>query len=458
MFCRSPGSKVFIAFAVFGLALSLTFCGSSSRKTQAASGLPFRAFISNPIFPNAAGGASPTVEIMDAQKDLLSPSIVPMSNTSSSVGDAGIMAVTPKRTGTLLFSPSDSKLAIINNTQESLSSAITLPGSTESILAWNDNVTAFVAIPSASVLGQPAGAVERIDLSAGTISATIPIPGAHYLVSAGSGNQILVFSDNSNIVTLLTPSLIGTGPQTQSQQSCSSIQTAVCSISSPGLDRPVSAAVTSNGSTAYIMNCGPECGGISSGVSVLDLTPIAVGQVPVVTLTIPVFAATTGLLQGSVLYVAGSLPPQVCNANAGLCGQLSVLDLSAGAPNVTCVPQPGNPIRACTVFGINDGYHNRTMMGARGQLFLGARNCTNLNTSSGMRGCLAIFDSMKRSVVLPPDNGDVTGIEAIPNRNVVYLCEGGKLRIYDTTTDQLQTNPAQPNIIGQAIDVKVVDF
>jgi hypothetical protein len=53
-------------------------------------------------------------------------------------------------------------------------------------------------------------------------------------------------------------------------------------------------------------------------------------------------------------------------------------------------------------------------------------------------------------------NGDVTGIEPIPNRNVVYVCEGGKLTIYDTTTHQPQTT--QVNIVGQAVDVKVVDF
>jgi hypothetical protein len=39
---------------------------------------------------------------------------------------------------------------------------------------------------------------------------------------------------------------------------------------------------------------------------------------------------------------------------------------------------------------------------------------------------------------------------------VVYVTEGGELRIYDTTTDALQAT--QINIIGQAIDVKLVDF
>jgi hypothetical protein len=61
-------------------------------------------------------------------------------------------------------------------------------------------------------------------------------------------------------------------------------------------------------------------------------------------------------------------------------------------------------------------------------------------------------------VIAPPDNGNVTGIAPIPNRSVVYVCEGGKLRIYDTTTDQLEHLTAAPSIAGQAVDVKAVDF
>ena len=42
------------------------------------------------------------------------------------------------------------------------------------------------------------------------------------------------------------------------------------------------------------------------------------------------------------------------------------------------------------------------------------------------------------------------------HRGVVYVCQNGALQIYDTATDKLQTT--QVEIIGQAIDVKVVDF
>jgi hypothetical protein len=73
-----------------------------------------------------------------------------------------------------------------------------------------------------------------------------------------------------------------------------------------------------------------------------------------------------------------------------------------------------------------------------------------------VRGCLSIYNTLTGEVVIPPANGDVTGIEPISNRNVVYLAQGGELQIYDTTTDKLQTT--QIDISGEVIDVKTVDF
>jgi len=170
-----------------------------------------------------------------------------------------------------------------------------------------------------------------------------------------------------------------------------------------------------------------------------------------------VHGATIGLLSGTTLYVAGTPPPPAPGANtctgsttaATSCGRLDVVDL-------TSMTVSGSAI-------ITDGYHNRMEMGANGQLFIGAvRTCTNINIpASGsntgeVRGCLSIFNTTNSNVVIPPDNGDVTGIQPITNRGVVYVCENGELRIYDTTTDELQSK--QIDIIGQAIDVKLVDF
>src|SRR5262249_9794466 len=110
---------------------------------------------------------------------------------------------------------------------------------------------------------------------------------------------------------------------------------------------------------------------------------------------------------------------------------------------------------------IADGYHNRLELGANGQLFIGARACTNINipasndSSGEVRGCLSIFDTTHSAVHVAPVNGDVTGLQPIAKRNVVYVVQAGELQIYDTMTDKLQSK--QVDILGQAIDVKVVD-
>ena len=106
---------------------------------------------------------------------------------------------------------------------------------------------------------------------------------------------------------------------------------------------------------------------------------------------------------------------------------------------------------------ITDGYHNRVDMGADGQLFVGAKTCSQvLTVGTDQRGCLSIFNTATSAVVIPATNGDVTGIQAIPNRHVVYVTQGGELEIYDTRTDALQAT--QVDIFGSASDVKIVDF
>jgi hypothetical protein len=400
--------------------LALISCGYSSRN-QTRSGLKFRAFISNPLHPSTSGGGFPALEIVDANKDLLRGFLVSLAG---SVPEAGMMVLSPKRDRTLVFSPSNNALAIVDNATESASGSVTLPGSTDSFFISADNVTTFVAVPSAPVPGQPPGGVGRINLSTPAITATVPVPGAHFLLPSPSGNQILVLSDTAplNNVAVLAPSLIdsGTPPTT--------IGT---------FDHPVGAVFSPDGSTAYVLNCGPECGGTQASVAVLDMTnPSSPPNL------IPVPAATAALLQGGTLYVAGTPSQLSCGAStfsSTTCGALTLIDTASFTASAPIV--------------ITNGYHSIMQMGSKGQLFIGARNCTNV---PGSTSCLTIVDTTSATAVSPPDTGDVTGIEPIPNRDVVYVCEGGKLRIYDTTTDAQQTT--QINIVGQAVDVKVVDF
>jgi len=444
-----PGLKrIFVSIlALVAASVTMTCCGynsSSPSTTHKPSGLAFRVFISNPLFPTGTGTNLPVLNIVDALLDVLSLSSVSLTGTSN---QPGLMTVSPDLKFTLVYSPSGNSVTVIDNASEAVATAagsttslqpIPLPGFTESIAVGPFSTTAYAAVPTATVLGQAPGAVEVLNLQNGSINASIPVPGAHFLVPSPDGNHILVFSDNSDTVTVISTILIGTNTDPRSYVT--------------GFDRPVWGIFT-NSATAYVLNCGPQCSGKASGVSVLDVGATTSAS------TTPVSAATYGLLNGSTLYVAGTTPPNPSGTNtctgtttaATTCGRLSIID--TGSMTVTGTAT------------ISDGYHDRMQISQNGQLFIGSHSCTNINIAGGeVRGCLSIFNTNSPGVVIPPNNGDVTGIQQITGRDIVYVVQNGGLQIYDADTNKLQVTPGntqnnngQVNIVGQLFDVKLVD-
>lgn len=396
-------------------------------------------FVSNPLFPSGTA-TSGVLNVVDGQLDLISPNVVSVSTTSP---QPGMLVLFPNKRFTAVFGASNSSISTVNNISQSLSegssgttTSITLPGFTESIVIAPDNVTGFAAVPTAPVTpgtGQPPGLVEMLDMSSNTITAGIPVPGAHYLAQTHNGNRLVVLGSRPDTITMIAPSAVGTStdPRTDIQNSL--------------FDHPVWAIISDDDSTAYILNCGPQCGGTTASVTVVDLNSSTVGP------SIPVDAATYGLLSGTTLYVAGTKPgANTCAGSSTLaptCGEISVVNLASMTVTATAT--------------ITDGYHNRMALGPNNQLFIGAHTCSNVNVpasgsaSGEVRGCLSIFDTGKSTVVFPPKTGDVTGIQPISNRAVVYVVQNGQLNIYDTTTDKLQTT--QVDIVGQAVDVRQID-
>jgi hypothetical protein len=413
--------------ALAATALAIVSCGGKSATTH-TSGFTYRAFVSNPLFP-IGGRNAPVLNIVDAIHDVLSPSDVGLAGNST---QPGLMAVSPNLQYTVVFSLVGNTVTVVDNTTEGIASipngggsvpAINLPGYTESLFIANDNATAYAAIPTAAIVGQAPGAIIAMNITSGRITAAIPVAGAHYVVGSPDGSTVLVFSDQSDSITVISPIYIGTNENPV---------TAVVS----GFDRPVWAIF--NGATAYIFNCGAECGGTSASVG----TFVAGTSGPGV--TVPVKGATYGVLSGNTLYVAGTPPGSRCSLGSGACGVLTTIDTQS----MTVSHAP---------LLITDGYHDRMQISGDGQLFVGARACTNTNTTTGVPGCLSIYDTTNGSVTLPTTPGDVTGIQPIAGRTVVYVCQGGTFEIFDTTTDQIlvQTTPTQ--IVGQSYDVKLVD-
>ena len=390
-----------------------------STRTTTTTGVQFRAFVSQDVSSVFAGAG---LFLIDAAKDaIVRQPPIPAGNAP------GLMTLSPNKKLTLVFSASNNSVAAIGNATESSIGSVSLPGPTESMAVSQDGSTGYAAVSSAPVAGQSPGAVEVLNLTGGS-TIEIGVTSARYLVASHNTNRLLVFSDNSDVVTVIAPSNIGTSTDPRTFV--------------PGFDRPVWGVFSTDDTTAYILNCGPECGGQAASVQTLDLTQ----NPPVAGPALPVPAATVGLLTGSTLYVAGTPLGTACDSStaATSCGVLSVV---AVASMTLTNPSP---------IIITDGYHKRMGMGSNGQLFVGARTCAEISTASEVRGCLSIFNTANSSVVVPPENGDVTGLEPIANRDVVYVVQGGELRIFNTTTDKLGSN--QVDIAGQAIDVKSLDF
>jgi hypothetical protein len=440
---RSPkksmqgSTKKRILVLVIGLWASLNFLSCSSSKAKGPpSGLPDRVLASQGVTSTNDFGS---LTVVDAYNDT-----IPRNAHIGTGNSPGLMAVSPSLNLAATFDSASTTVYVVNTATESVLASVRLPAPTSSMVFPTANPTGYAAVPGATVTGYSfIGAVEEMNFTASALT-TIAVTNAQTVVSNSGGSQLLVFSNNSDSMIVLSPA----AAVPPVDLSClSGTPNAVCTIV-PGFDRPVYAVV--NGNTAYILNCGPQCGGVMASVMVFDLPTLTI------TNTIPVDAATWALLNGPTLYVAGTSPTNnACTGEttaATTCGRLDIIDTTTGKVTGSAV--------------ITDGYHDRMDFNVVGQLFIGSHDCTNIgdvNQPNGeVRGCLSIFNVANNSVIIPPDNGDVNGLQGFTIRTVEYVAQGGALRVYDTTTDALLITDFIPEgtveIVGYVGDVKAIDF
>ena len=414
-------------WAAAGLVL-LAACGgkSSSSSTNATTStvlakIKHRVFITNQF--SSFGTPSGQIDIIDGDKDVIATSTPVLTTVGTfasnpiTIALGGIpsyMVLTPDRKFTVAYDSNSATLEFVDNTAETLNATLALGDLSPTLVIMADNKTAFASLRNT-------GQVAMLDITGPTLKTKIAVPTADGLALSHNGKVLLVFSDDSNIVYSIDPTNIDTATTTST--------TVPTKITSTTFDRPVAAFFTSDDSKAFILSCGAECGGTTARVSVLD---IASGTV---TASTPVSGASVGLLDSSGnLYVAGT--------QGNKAGKLDVLSTS----NLT-VTKSG--------VAIGDGFHTTMQLASNNRLFIGARTCNNVTS-----GCLSIYNTSSGTAVIGSPKGDVTGIQPIPSRNVVYVAEGGELRIYDTTKDAevpSVTSNTPIDIVGKAFDVKLID-
>ncbi len=305
----------------------------------------------------------------------------------------------PTKANTLVYDPVTFVLYIVDNTVQTENGSLPLNGPAPMAAYSPDGTKVYAPVPSGGVSNSHPGLVQVWNSSTYVNTANYPVAGASAVAPSPNGTYLLVFSSNSDAMTVIN---LSASPVTYTSVS--------------GLARPVNAFFSSDGNTAYVINCGPECG---SG------NPASVAQVNIpsatITATVPVGGASVGLLNGTTLYVAGSpVPP-------GTTSTFDAVDIS----NMTRITANSVPI--------SDGFHTTMALAQNHKLYIGANQCSNTTV-----GCLSVVNTSNYTADagLPP-RGAITSLLAIANRNVVYAIEGGLLVIYDTTTDQ----PQQTQII-----------
>jgi len=409
--------KIGILFVLIATAGWVSCGGGGSSKPQ--SNLTFlakRVFLTNSSTTNGAG----VVSIIDALKDVSGNKAITVSPGTNSIATSIPGKVT------VVASKTTNQLSIIDNTLEGVRTAISLPAETESMAVTPDGKFAFAAVHNTN-------SIEVIDLSNNvlcTISTTtckgpITVSAATTIVLSGDGKKLLAFSDNpataDSVFVIDVAQATSTGGLT------------IPPAPIGGFDRAVNAVFASDNSTAYIMNCGPECGGVTAGVRTLNATT----AVPISALVAVPGGATVGALDGGNLYVAGTPVANQGLLNGGRVTKLNATTLALGSA--------GN---------LAPGYHD-TIAVQSGKVFVGSRACALTSPpSTGNQSCLGIFDGTN-AVVSTNYEGDVTGMQAISGRSVVYVVMGGELRIYDANTSAPQSQ--QLDIIGHAEQVVQVD-
>ena len=423
-------------------AVNMISCGGGygANGTKPPSGVLDRVVASQGVTSASTFGS---LIIINGYNDTI-PRVAPMSAGT----EPGMIVLSPSHNVLSTFDAGSNSIFAVDTTTEKSIGQVHLQGPSSSWVVPTSNPTGFAAVPSASAQGFSfLGAVDAMNFSENGVTATIAVNNAETVISNSGATQLLVFSNDSNSVTVLSPG--NAVPPVDTSCLNNPPNNAVCTIVQDlRFDRPVYGIIS--GSTAYILNCGPQCGGNHAGVVVFNLETLTVTNV------IPVEAATWALLNGSTLYVAGTPPTNnACTGQttmAQTCGRLDIVDLGSGTVTASGIV-------------ITDGYHDKMDLNTIGQLFIGSKDCTNIgnvnNPSGEVRGCLSIVTLSNNSVFIPPDNGNVDGLQGFITRQIEYVAEGGNLRVYQVPADTLVIDYILPEgtipLVGYVGDVKAID-
>jgi len=385
-----------------------------------------------------------------------------------------------------VYSSGDGSLTQINYAAEKTIGAVSgLNGASSSVFITRNQTYIFAANQTSHVLT----VVDKSATNAG--SYPLSLPGV-YRVSVNPGGSVaLAFVQNSNYVyypvkltaAQTTAYAGGPGNWPLGAQDCepqaapgwcliqaldpASTKSNIIPLS---FDRPVKAVFSADGGTAYVLNCGPECGGTAASIAQLPVAPMIylVGQgsgtlpstktpsaqcgtVNLATGCIPILGgASNALVDSSTMYVVG----QQLMPDGLFGGHLTVVNLQ----NNALVPSTGTVPNPVAISDGTPGGVSRMLEADDNTLWIGMKDCSNGYRAGNNLpyGCLTMVNTTTNAVTLMPYLGDATGIAAVTGLNKIYTVEGGQVYIY-STVDGSAINNQYVTVTGTAYDVAYMD-
>jgi hypothetical protein len=466
-FWLSAAGALGVAFAVAGCGSTTFFAG----RQLPPSGLTTRVLIA---IQNPSPLTKGELEIDDAFYDTRfkynNPSV-----TYSISGFSGALPISiqnmPEEQVGAVYGSGDGSLTPINYGKESSNGPTKGLAGTSSSIFLSRNLTYVFAANQAThlltIANQSTGA-----------SVSLGLPGVYRVSVNPGGSEVLAFVQNSDYIyyarqltaaqTIAYSGGASTWPKAAMDcepqngplwclfqaQSPDAVDATGNAYGAPlAFDRPVKAVFSADGSTAYILSCGPECGGTASSVSLLPVAPMIFltgqqsGSLPVTgsitTIAVP-GGASNALLTGSTMYVVG----QKLMPDGLFTGSLTILNLANNTAGTPTSISDGTP-----------GGVSRLALADDSTLWIAMTKCDNgerFNTGQPY-GCLTMYNTSTNSVtLLEPYLGDATGIANIEGLHKVYVVEGGQVYIL-STKDGSSINNQYVTVRGTAWDVAFMD-
>jgi hypothetical protein len=501
--------------------LSLTSCATRYYK------LPTNNFAGRPTPPSLLqervlvgittnGSTTGELEILDGLRDLRSniqytkPTFT-ISGYSSGYPDQILNF--PEESKGYAYSTSDGSLTNINyGTEAASGTAATLPGAT-AIAIPPTFTRIYAALPASAIL-------DLIDETTGA-SYPLNLPNVDQVVANSGDTVALAFVRNSNSVYRIFKLNLNQYPtaiaaiQATGAVDCEPYNLPVyCVVPVPGtFDHPSNAYFSLDGTTAYVLNSGPELGGTTASVSVIPqaqlvntlyvtspeapagypTTPITpTSPSPVIKQILTPGGVTTAISDGTTLYLAGQ-SQYVIGSNGTSIGAANpngagTTPLFAGY--MTTINQATNTVTAA--YSISDGPHTQMLFADDNTLWIGAANCANgvrqynfaqtgVMSESTNYNCLTMFNTSTLTplivpalttgqTVLYPNTyqtdmnyyGNVGvpvtggGIAWVQNYHKIYTAYGGQIHSFNTT-DGSERDNTNITIQGTALTVVYMD-